>query len=46
MTGNKGFVVPAGRGRQFDMRAPGRFADVKLVGHQTPPAIMLTTRWR
>ena len=41
MTGNKGFVVPAGRGKHFDMGAPGRFADVKLVGHQTNESLMM-----
>jgi quercetin dioxygenase-like cupin family protein len=40
-TTTKGFVVPAGGGKRFDMGAPGRFADVKLVGHQTNESIMM-----
>ena len=35
MTTKQGFVVPAGGGTHFDMGAPGRLADVKLVGHET-----------
>jgi quercetin dioxygenase-like cupin family protein len=41
MTTPKGFVVPAGGGNHFDMGAAGRFADVKLVGHQTNESIMM-----
>ena len=41
MTTPKGFVVPAGGGNRFDMGASGRFADVKLVGHQTNESIMM-----
>jgi hypothetical protein len=38
---NKGFVVPAGGGTRFDMGAPGRFADVELVGHETNESVMM-----
>jgi quercetin dioxygenase-like cupin family protein len=41
MTGKKGFVVPAGGGTRFDMGAPGRFADVKLVGGETSESVMM-----
>ena len=41
MTENTGFVVPAGGGKRFDMGAPGRFADVKLVGQETSESIMM-----
>jgi quercetin dioxygenase-like cupin family protein len=41
MNATKGLVVPAGGGTHFDMGAPGRFADVKLVGQQTNESIML-----
>ena len=41
MTTNQGFVVPAGGGTHFEMGAPGRFADVKLVGHETNESIMM-----
>ena len=41
MTTKQGFVVPAGGGRHFDMGAPGRFADVKLVGHETNESLMM-----
>jgi quercetin dioxygenase-like cupin family protein len=37
----KGLVVPAGGGKHFDMGAPGRFADVKLAGHETNESIMM-----
>jgi quercetin dioxygenase-like cupin family protein len=37
----QGFVVPTGGGKRFDMGAPGRFADVKLVGHETNESIMM-----
>src|SRR5438874_10624724 len=41
MTATKGFVVPAGGGKHLDMTAPGRFAALKLVGHETNESIML-----
>jgi quercetin dioxygenase-like cupin family protein len=41
MTPRKGLVVPAGGGRHLDMGVPGRFADLKLVGHETNESIML-----
>ena len=37
----KGFVVPAGDGKHLDMSAPGRFADLKLLRHETADSIML-----
>ncbi|HEY3100161.1 MAG TPA: cupin domain-containing protein [Methylomirabilota bacterium] len=41
MTTAKGLVVPASGGTRFDMNAPGRFADVKLVGRQTGESVMV-----
>ena len=41
MTATKGFVVPAGGGKHLDMMAPGRFAALKLLGHETNESIML-----
>lgn len=41
MTTAKGFVVPAGTGKHLDMGAPGRFAALKLLGHETRESIML-----
>jgi quercetin dioxygenase-like cupin family protein len=41
MTTVKGLVVPAGGGKHLDMRAPGRFAALKLLGHETNESIML-----
>ena len=41
MNATKGFVVPAGGGKHLDMAAPGRFAALKLVGHETNESIML-----
>src|SRR5438445_9420351 len=41
MDTTKGFVVPAGGGKHLDMGAPGRFAALKLVGHETNENIML-----
>ena len=41
MTTAKGFVVPAGGGKHLDMSAPGRFAALKLLGHETKESIML-----
>ena len=37
----KGFVVPAGAGQHLDMNAPGRFAALKLLGHETNESIMM-----
>ena len=37
----KGLVVPAGDGTHLDMAAPGRFAALKLLGHQTNESVML-----
>ena len=41
MNATKGIVVPAGGGQHLDMAAPGRFAFLKLVGHETNGSIML-----
>jgi quercetin dioxygenase-like cupin family protein len=41
MTATKGFVVPEGGGRHLDMATPGRFAALKLLGHETNESIML-----
>jgi quercetin dioxygenase-like cupin family protein len=41
MTAAKGFVVPAGGGKHLDMTGPGRFAALKLLGHETNESIML-----
>jgi uncharacterized cupin superfamily protein len=41
MTASKGFVVAAGGGKHMEMGAPGRFAEVKLVGGETHDSIML-----
>jgi quercetin dioxygenase-like cupin family protein len=41
MKATKGFVVPAGGGTHLDMGAPGRFAALKLLGHETNESIML-----
>ena len=41
MTATKGFVVPAGSGKHLDMTTPGRFAALKLLGHETNESIML-----
>ena len=41
MDPTRGFVVPAGGGKHLDMAAPGRFAALKLVGHETNESIML-----
>ena len=35
------FVVPAGGGTRFDMGAPGRFAHVNFVGHETNGSLMM-----
>jgi len=37
----KGVVVPAGGGKHLDMSAPGRFAALKLLGHETNGSVML-----
>ena len=41
MTATKGLVIPAGGGKHLDMMAPGRFAALKLLGHETKESIML-----
>ncbi len=41
MNATKGFVVPAGGGAHLDMGAPGRFAALKLLGHETNESIMM-----
>jgi quercetin dioxygenase-like cupin family protein len=41
MNATNGFVVPASGGAHLDMGAPGRFAALKLLGHQTNESIML-----
>src|SRR5262245_29140233 len=41
MSQMKGVVVPAGGGQHLDMGAPGRFAALKLLGHETRESIML-----
>jgi quercetin dioxygenase-like cupin family protein len=41
MTATRGFVVPAAGGRRLDMTTPGRFAALKLLGHETNESIML-----
>ena len=41
MSATKGIVVPAGGGTHLDMSAPGRFAALKLVGHETNESVML-----
>ena len=41
MTATKGFVVPAEGGLHLDMKAPGRFASLKLLGHETNDSIMM-----
>src|SRR5205807_3759900 len=41
MSATKGFVVPAGGGAHLDMGAPGRFAALKLLGHETNESIMM-----
>lgn len=37
----KGFVVPAGGGKHFEMGAPGRTAALKLLGDETGQSIMM-----
>ena len=41
MSATKGLVVPDGGGQHLDMNAPGRFAALKLLGHETNESIML-----
>ncbi len=41
MNSTKGIVVPAGGGRHLDMKAPGRFAALKLLRHETDDSVML-----
>ena len=41
MTAKQGLVVPAGGGKHLDMSAPGRFAALKLLGHETNGSVML-----
>ena len=41
MSATKGFVVPAGGGTHQEMGAPGRFAALKMVGHETNESIMM-----
>src|SRR5262245_20831598 len=41
MNAQRGLVVPAGGGRHLDMGAPGRFAALKLLGHDTSESVML-----
>ncbi len=41
MTATEGFVVPADGGKHLDMTTPGRFAALKLLGHETNESIML-----
>ena len=40
-TSTKGMVIPAGGGQHLDMGAPGRFAALKLLGHETTESIMM-----
>ncbi len=41
MTATKGFVVPAGGGKHISSPTPGRFFDLKLLGHETNESIMM-----
>jgi len=41
MNATKGLIVPTGGGQHLDMAAPGRFAALKLLGHETNGSIML-----
>ncbi len=41
MTATKGFVVPSGGGKHLDSPTPGRFFDLKLLGHETNESIMM-----
>jgi hypothetical protein len=39
MNTTKGLVVPAGGGKHLDMMTPGRFAALKLLGHETNESV-------
>jgi quercetin dioxygenase-like cupin family protein len=41
MKAKDGFVVPAGGGKHLEMGAPGRFAALKLLGHETNQSVMM-----
>src|SRR5262249_55940172 len=41
MTAVKGFVVPAGGGKQFDSPTAGRYFALKLLGHETGESILM-----
>jgi quercetin dioxygenase-like cupin family protein len=41
MGGTKGLVIPAGGGVHLDMKEPGRFAALKLLGGETGESIMM-----
>ena len=41
MKTSKGLVVPADGGQRLDMSAPGRWAALKLLAHETNDSIML-----
>jgi quercetin dioxygenase-like cupin family protein len=41
MTATKGFVVPPGGGKHLDSPTPGRWFDLKLLGHETNESIMM-----
>ncbi len=41
MNAAKGFVIPAGGGKQIDSPTPGRSFYLKLLGHETNESIMM-----
>ena len=41
MTATNGFVVLPGGGKRLDSPTPGRFFDLKLLGHETGESIMM-----
>ena len=41
MSNVEGFVVPAGGGKHINSPTPGRFFDLKLLGHETNQSIMM-----
>ena len=41
MAATKGFVVPPGGGKHLASPTPGRFFDLKLLGHETAESIMM-----
>ena len=41
MSAAKGFVIPAGGGKQIDSSTPGRFFALKLLGRETGESIMM-----